>query len=111
VLVGIDTHFLGFRHAGWYLPRYRVVQYPGQEESGRPFVSLMQGRRSVRNYALPAAERYVLFPLPEAEEYRESWRAFVAQLPEEGREEIRCGQVRLTSGPATHLRALYPGLP
>jgi hypothetical protein len=28
MIAGFDSHFLGYRHAGYYLPDYVVVQYP-----------------------------------------------------------------------------------
>src|SRR6201999_3186076 len=66
LIVGFDSHMLGYRHAGYYLDRYVTVQYPE--------VPLRQGKRifsmshrdtwlaqdlAVRDYS-----RFVLFPLP-----------------------------------------------
>ena len=28
IIVGFDSHFLGYRHAGYYLPQYLTVQFP-----------------------------------------------------------------------------------
>ena len=28
IIVGFDSHFLGYRHAGYYLPEYLTIQFP-----------------------------------------------------------------------------------
>ena len=40
LIVGFDSHFLGFRHAGYYFPDYTIVEYPEVRFPGRQSRSL-----------------------------------------------------------------------
>jgi len=65
LIVGFDSHFLGYRHAGYYLPDYLTVQFPEvQLASERVFA--MQDRDTWLERGLPATavHNFVLFPLP-----------------------------------------------
>ena len=43
MIVGLDSHFLGYRHAGYYLPGYLTVEFPEvQLTSGKIFTMLDQ---------------------------------------------------------------------
>ncbi len=36
IIVGFDSHFLGYRHAGYYLPEYLTIQFPEVPRRLRP---------------------------------------------------------------------------
>ena len=49
LIVAFDNHFLGFRHAGYYLPGYTTIEYPE--------ASLVQGKQDlVRDQQLIVAK-------------------------------------------------------
>jgi 4-amino-4-deoxy-L-arabinose transferase-like glycosyltransferase len=62
LLLAPDAHFLGFRHATWYLPEYLTVRYP-LKDGQKIFAA--QSRQTRLLEGLPAAQEYprrVLFP-------------------------------------------------
>lgn len=57
LLVGFDSHFMGYRHAGYYFPDYLTVEYP------RMFI--MQHRDTKASDGIPGGySRFLIFPLP-----------------------------------------------
>jgi hypothetical protein len=66
LIVSFDNHFLGYRHAGYYLPGYLTIEYPEANLLQGPRIFAMQGRDTQLLSSLPAASytRFVLFPLP-----------------------------------------------
>ena len=66
MIVGFDSHFLGYRHAGYYLPAYTTVQFPAVQLAAGKRVFTMRGRDTKLEPGLPepAAQRFVFFPLP-----------------------------------------------
>lgn len=66
LIVSFDNHFLGYRHAGYYLPGYLTLEYPEANLVQGPQVFAMLGRDTYLLKGLPTASctRFVLFPLP-----------------------------------------------
>jgi hypothetical protein len=66
LVVSFDNHFLGYRHAGYYLPSYLTIEYPEAHLAEGTRIFAMQGRSTELLPALPAGawSRFVLFPLP-----------------------------------------------
>jgi len=66
LIVSFDNHFLGYRHAGYYLPGYLTIEYPEANLVQGPRIFAMQGGNSFLLTELPAGSysRFVLFPLP-----------------------------------------------
>jgi hypothetical protein len=113
LVVAFDSHFLGYRHAGYYLPDYLVVQYPE--------VALNQGPRSFAMYhrdtfllaQLPLSRyrRFVLFPLP-GERSDQSYLATVKDLlPANELETVRVGDQQFVVGSISLLPRLFPHTP
>lgn len=69
LIVSFDNHFLGYRHAGYYLPGYLTIEYPEASLVQGPRIFAMKGRDSFLLSGLPAGSysRFVLFPLPGGE--------------------------------------------
>jgi hypothetical protein len=79
MIVSFDSHFLGYRHAGYYLPGYTTVQYPEVHLAAGPRVFTMRERDTGLELSPPvnAIRRFVLFPLPSNDgEYRD----YIAQV-------------------------------
>jgi hypothetical protein len=66
LIVSFDNHFLGYRHAGYYLPGYMTIEYPEANLLQGPRIFAMHDRDSFLLSALPVGSysRFVLFPLP-----------------------------------------------
>jgi hypothetical protein len=111
LIVGFDSHFLGYRHAGYYLPSYLTVQFPAVTlHSGNRVFSMLHRDTSLEA-TLPTADirRFVIFPLPPDET---EYRAYIAKVrarfpPGELRTEVRGGREFLTA-PVADLRFLFP---
>jgi hypothetical protein len=79
LIVGFDSHFLGYRHAGYYLPGYRTVQFPEvQMAQGKRIFTMENRNTSLRSgIDCPALRRFVLFPLPAGDAEYSGYTALV----------------------------------
>lgn len=111
IIVGFDSHFLGYRHAGYYLPEYLTVQFPEVPLASATGVFVMQHRDTRLLSRLPVGSfrDFILFPLPSSDsEYREYMQNVRARFP--------AGELRVTTrngfefltGPVSALRMLFP---
>jgi hypothetical protein len=66
LIVGFDSHFLGYRHAGYYLPRFLTVQFPELSYPDGKRVFALEGRdtRLLNTLPLERFKKFILFPLP-----------------------------------------------
>jgi len=73
MIVGFDSHFLGYRHAAYYLPEFLTVQYPAVRTVQGTRIFAVQNRRTQLLAELPlkAYREFALFPLPEGAEYED----------------------------------------
>jgi hypothetical protein len=110
VIVAFDSHFLGFRHAGYYLPGYLTVLYPEFDMKSGIRVFAMRDRSTVLLSRLPTASyrRFVLFPLPKGEQYRKYMQEVLNKLPLRDLQIIHAGGRRFVTGPASDLVYLFP---
>ena len=111
LIVGFDSHFLGYRHAGYYLPEYLTVQFPEVPLASTTGVFAMQDgdTRLVSRLSVGSFRDFILFPLPSSDsEYREYMQHVRARFPSgELREIAQNGSVFLT-GPISALHLLFP---
>ncbi len=111
VIVGFDSHFLGYRHAGYYLPGYLTMQYPEVKLLEGTRIFAMQGGDTRLLTQLPAAgySRFVIFPLPpddpEASRYLQT---VLTRLPHQDLKVIHEGGRDFVTGPASDLPFLFP---
>jgi hypothetical protein len=110
VIVGFDSHFLGFRHAGYYLPGYLTVLYPELDMKSGIRVFAMRHRSTALLSSLPTASyrRFVIFPLPAGEQYRKYENEVLSKLPPQDLQIIQAGGRRFVTGPASDLVYLFP---
>lgn len=68
VVVAMDAHWFGFRHAGYYLPEYVVLQYPEMQFSSGIQDFVMHDRDTNLFKTLPINQysNFVIFPFPSA---------------------------------------------
>lgn len=111
MIVGLDSHFLGYRHAGYYLPQYRIIQFPEvQLATGRTVFAMARRDTTLELHLDETPMRnFVIFPLPSNDsEYGD----FMAQV----RSRLPSGDVRLISrgnhdfaiAPVSDLHFLFP---
>jgi hypothetical protein len=66
VIVGLDSHFMGYRHAAFYLPDYETIQYPRVRlGSGWRVFTVKNRATTLREIpSLAPYKRFIFFPLP-----------------------------------------------
>jgi hypothetical protein len=110
MIVGFDSHFLGYRHAAYYLPEFMTVQFPAARTAQGKRIFAVEHRRTELIRELPA-DRYrafVLFPLPDGAEYRAFSARQQARFPAGFLRDQTAGAVSLVSGKASGLTYLFP---
>jgi hypothetical protein len=111
IIVGFDSHFLGYRHAGYYLPEYRTVQFPPVRLTSGKRIFAMEDRNTRLETALDttSVRNFILFPLPEGDsEYSEYMVRLRKRFPPGELRTIVRGGRELVTGPAEDLRFLFP---
>ncbi|MGA2770555.1 MAG: DUF2723 domain-containing protein [Bryobacteraceae bacterium] len=112
LIVGFDSHFLGYRHAGYYLPDYLTVQFPEVQLTSGTRVFAMQDRDTRLETGLPATpvHDFVLFPLPlGASEYSHYMALVRKRFPPGGLRTVVRGGHAFVIGPVADLGVLFPG--
>ena len=110
LIVGFDSHFLGYRHGGYYLPHFVTVQYPevAYPDGKRVFVLHERSTEVVRRLPADGFERLVFFPLPEGSEYARYLDVLQSKLPPGSLTAVILGRRKVLSGPISLLPALFP---
>jgi 4-amino-4-deoxy-L-arabinose transferase-like glycosyltransferase len=120
LIVAFDSHFLGFRHAGYSLPQYLTVEYPEVVQHDGTRVFVMRGRNTSLLSSLPtvAYERFIFYPLPQNDpSYQKYLESVEAKLPPAGGiiRVVHADGVDFITGPISCLSRLFPktsaGLP
>jgi hypothetical protein len=109
LIIGFDSHFLGYRHAGFYLPSFATVQYPEVPYSDGPHVFLMRNGETevVRSFVIDRFEHFVFFPLPEGSEYSTYVNRVLAGLPAGVVNPITVGKRKVLAGPAWAIPLMF----
>jgi 4-amino-4-deoxy-L-arabinose transferase-like glycosyltransferase len=113
LIVGFDSHFLGYRDAGYYLPGYLSIEYPAVKLIEGTRVFAMEHGQTRLLTALPAGSysRFVLFPLPTGERANQIYLSKVkALLPSKDLRSISLGGHDFVTAPLTDLPLLYPSM-
>ena len=111
LIVGFDSHFLGYRHAGYYLPGYVVAQYPEVRlvQGIRVFVMEHGDTRLADKLPVTGLKKFLLFPLPTDDaEYRDYIEKVRARFPKGALRTITAGGHEFSVGAITDLGFLFP---
>lgn len=111
LLIGFDSHFLGYRHAGYYLPDYSTVEYPEVRLREGVRVFAMHDRNTRLLATLPTSQysRFVLFPLPaDSGSYKEYLQTVLRKLPHAGLQTIHLDGFDFVTGPISDVACLFP---
>ncbi len=111
MIVGLDSHFLGYRHAGYYLPQYRIVQFPEVRLAAGETVFAMARRDTTLERRLDETSilNFVLFPLPSNDaEYAEFMAQVRRRLPLKDVQLISRDSHDFAIAPVSDLHFLFP---
>jgi hypothetical protein len=110
LVVGFDSHFLGYRHAGYYLPEFTVAQYPEvtYPEGKRVFVMRGRDTQVLAQFPVGRFTQVVFYPLPEGESYRAYLDEVLAKLPAGTMTTAQAGGRTILTGPASAIPLLFP---
>ena len=110
VIVGLDSHFNGFRHAGYYLPDYLTVEYPevNLKEGRRVFAMHQRDTQLLASLPVASYTRFVFFPLPDGKSYRDYLETVTAKLPKQRINRISFEGRDYVTGPISDLPLLFP---
>jgi hypothetical protein len=111
MIVGFDSHFLGYRHAGYYLPGYLTVEFPEVQLASGLRVFTMNDRDTrleSRLSGIPFRD-FIVFPLPPGDSEYSAYLSSVRKRfpPGELRMTVREGY-EFAIGPVADLRILFP---
>jgi hypothetical protein len=109
LIVGFDSHFLGYRHAGYYLPEFATVQFPevGYEDGPRVFVMQERSTTVTGRFPIERFDRFILFPLPEGAPYADYLTRVTRGLPPGTLRSVVIGHRTMWMGPASALPLLF----
>jgi hypothetical protein len=110
LILSFDSHFNGFRHAGYYLPDYRTVEYPEAHLKEGPRIFSMYERDTQLVTALPTGPytRFILFPLPAGDSYKDHIQKVIDRLPGETLHSVTLGGHEFVTGSIADLPLLFP---
>jgi hypothetical protein len=111
LIIGFDSHSLGYRHAGYYLGDYVTVQYPEVLLAAGKRAFSMAHRDTWLASRLPSCgyRSFILFPLPAGDrEYTDYVATVRAQFPVGDLRTIRVGHHEFVTGPMRDLPVLFP---
>lgn len=111
LIIGFDSHFLGYRHAGYYLPGYLTLELPGVKLREGTRIFAMQSRDTRLLADLPAGPwtQFVFFPLPgQGAGYKEHLREAMGKLPSESLRTVSANGHDFVIGPISDLPLLFP---
>ena len=112
VVLAYPSHFLGYRHAAYYLPEYLTVHFPEAAWRGAMVALAMKDRTTRRPESLPLDPQrtFVVFPLLREEGCRRFLAQLEGRLPAGALRRVKAGNREFTVGSGTWLPLLLPSL-
>jgi hypothetical protein len=109
MILGFDSHFMGYRHAGYYLPDYVTVEYPAVRLSSGLRIFTMQHRDTTLATGLAGGYKtFIVFPLPqEGDEYRSYTAGIESRFTPDDLSYRSSGGRTFITGPISALATLF----
>jgi len=113
LILSFDSHYLGYRHAGYYLPGYLTLQYPEVKlrEGTRIFAMQDDDTRLLDGLQTAAYSKFVVFPLAENAENKQYLQKVMSKLPSLGLTVVHRDGKEFVIGPVSELPLLFPPTP
>jgi hypothetical protein len=111
LIVSVDNHLLGYRHAGYYMPQYQTIEYPAANLVEGPRIFAMEGGQSSLLTELPSGgfTRFVFYPLPNGDPAYVEYMATVTKLlPTQDLTTVELNGHPFVSAPMKDLALLFP---
>jgi len=111
LIVGFDSHFLGYRHAGYYLPAWYTAQYPQVRLTAGKRIFAMERGDTHLAATLPLTHfrNFLFFPLPSDDaEYAAYMDRIRGRFPKGALRTVEAGGREFTMGAAADLALLFP---
>jgi hypothetical protein len=111
VIVAMDAHWFGFRHAGYYLPEYLVLQYPEMKFAAgiRVFVMRSRDTQLLKTLTIGHYKRFLLFPFPgDSPSDQQYIKSLLDRFPKGTLTTISAGGHEYVMGPVAYLDRLFP---
>ena len=111
LIVGFDSHFMGYRDAGYYLRDYLTLQCPEVKlrEGTRIFAMQNGDTRLIADLPSASYSQFVFFPLPaKGNEYREYMKTVLGPLPSGSLRTVSAGGHNFVIAPISDLPLLFP---
>ncbi len=110
LIVSFDSHFLGYRHAAYYLPDYWTVQYPEVPmPAGRRVFAMRHNRTHLlRELPVDCLEHFVLFPLPQEPSFQQFLDRLTARFDPGALQTKTAAGRRYLIGSIADLHLLFP---
>ncbi len=111
LIVGFDSHFLGYRHAGYYLPGYDTVEFPGVVIGEGYRIFAMRDGQTTLSGGLPPGNwrQFVFFPLPAGDgKYADYLAGVEKKVPTGGLRTVHIARFDYVTGPISDLQVMFP---
>lgn len=109
LLLSFDSHFMGFRHVGYYLPEFMTIVYPeAQLPDGKVALSMRRGQTQLLTRAPNGPTQFAMVPLPQGERYDRYLAKVIALFPPRVLRPITFGDHRFHVGALSDLRYALP---
>jgi hypothetical protein len=120
MIVGFDSHFLGYRHAGYYLPDYVTVEFPEvpfhsgtgvfvMQHQDTRLVSRVPATPTPEHVHEPSLQNFIIFPLPQGDNEYSDYLALVRKrFPPGALRTVTKGGYEYSMGSVADLRFLFP---
>jgi hypothetical protein len=110
MILSFDSHFEGFRHAGYYFPDYLTVEYPAAKlkEGPRIFAMRQRDTRLLTELPVDSFTRFVVFPLPKGESYEDYLKTVEGKLPHQSWHTVNADGHEFITGSISDLPLLFP---
>jgi hypothetical protein len=110
LIISFDSHFNGFRHAGYYLPDYITVEYPEAHLKEGARIFSMHERETSLLTQLPSGpyKRFILYPLPSGDSFLQYLQEVVGRLPSDRLQTVHLGGHEFIVGSISDLPILFP---
>ncbi|HUE01673.1 MAG TPA: glycosyltransferase family 39 protein [Bryobacteraceae bacterium] len=110
LIVGFDSHFLGYRHAAYYLPEFLSVEAPAVLRPGGQRIFAVYERKTTLTATIPVGRfrQFAIFPLPGGSDYYRAYMEKQQGLFPPGVLHSQGSGPAFVTGPIASLKYLFP---